>query len=139
MFNKEHVSFAGMEEFIIRGGRDKYPKLKQAFSNIKQIGVIGWGSQAPAQAQNLRDSIKEAGMNIPVVIGLRPDSPSWNEAEAVGFTKKDGTLGEVFDVVAKSDLVVLLISDAAQVCSHRSWIKTETGKQGSLMIKKQLC
>jgi ketol-acid reductoisomerase len=32
----------------------------------------------------------------------------------LGFTEKDGTLGETFDVVAKSDLVVLLISDAAQ-------------------------
>lgn len=27
----------------------------------------------------------------------------------------DGTLGEVFDVISKSDMVVLLISDAAQV------------------------
>mmetsp|Transcript_34561 Transcript_34561/g.87391 ORF Transcript_34561/g.87391 Transcript_34561/m.87391 type:complete len:555 (-) Transcript_34561:523-2187(-) len=114
VFNKELVKFANMEEYIIRGGRDKFPKLKEAFSNIKQVGVIGWGSQAPAQAQNLRDSIKEAGLNIPVAIGLRPDSPSWAEAEAVGFSKQDGTLGEVFDVVSKSDLVILLISDAAQ-------------------------
>ncbi len=108
------MSFAGKEEYIIRGGRDKFPRLKDAFSTIKKIGVIGWGSQAPAQAQNLRDSIKEAGLDTKVAIGLRPDSPSWGEAEAVGFSKKDGTLGEVFDVVAESDLVILLISDAAQ-------------------------
>lgn len=31
-----------------------------------------------------------------------------------GFTEKSGTLGETFDVVAQSDLVILLISDAAQ-------------------------
>jgi len=31
-----------------------------------------------------------------------------------GFSEKDGTLGETFEVVAKSDLVILLISDAAQ-------------------------
>ena len=43
------------------------------------------------------------------------NSPSVAEAEAVGFTKAKGTLGEVLDVVAQSDLVVLLISDAAQV------------------------
>ena len=115
MFEKELVSFANHDEYIIRGGRDKYPKLKDAFAGIKQVGVIGWGSQAPAQAQNLRDSIKEAGLNTKVTIGLRPDSPSWAEAEAVGFSKKEGTLGEVFDVVAGSDLVILLISDAAQV------------------------
>lgn len=97
-----------------RGGRDKYSKLPEAFKGIKQIGVIGWGSQAPAQAQNLKDSLAEAGMDTKVVIGLRSDSPSCAEARAVGFTEADGTLGEVFDVISKSDMVVLLISDAAQ-------------------------
>lgn len=33
----------------------------------------------------------------------------------MGFNEADGTLGEVFDVISKSDMVVLLISDAAQV------------------------
>ena len=54
-------------------------------------------------------------MPLQVVIGLRPDSPSCEEARAVGFTEADGTLGEVFDVISKSDMVILLISDAAQV------------------------
>lgn len=49
-----------------------------------------------------------------MVIGLRPDSPSCEEARAVGFSEADGTLGEVFDVISSSDMVVLLISDAAQ-------------------------
>ena len=31
-----------------------------------QVGVIGWGSQAPAQAQNLRDSFAAAGMDTKV-------------------------------------------------------------------------
>lgn len=48
------------------GGRDKYALLPEAFKGIKQIGVIGWGSQAPAQAQNLRDSLVEAGMDTKV-------------------------------------------------------------------------
>jgi hypothetical protein len=118
VFKKELVKFANTEEYIVRGGRDKFPLLKTAFSGIKQIGVIGWGSQAPAQAQNLKDSIQEAGLDCKVAIGLRSDSPSWGEAEAVGFSKKDGTLGEVLDVVSASDFVILLISDAAQVCSY---------------------
>jgi ketol-acid reductoisomerase len=88
--------------------------LPEAFKGIKQVGVIGWGSQAPAQAQNLRDSFAAAGMDTKVVIGLRPDSPSCAEARAVGFTEETGTLGEVFDVISKSDMVILLISDAAQ-------------------------
>lgn len=99
---------------MCRGGRDKFSLLPEAFKGIKQVGVIGWGSQAPAQAQNLRDSFTEAGMDTKVVIGLRPDSPSNEEARQVGFTESDGTLGEVFDVISKSDMVILLISDAAQ-------------------------
>ena len=70
--------------------------------------------QAPAQAQNLRDSLAEAGMDTKVVIGLRPDSSSNELARQVGFNEADGTLGEVFDVISKSDLVICLISDAAQ-------------------------
>ena len=38
-----------------------------------------------------------------------------DEARACGFSEADGTLGEVFDVIAKSDFTILLISDAAQV------------------------
>lgn len=114
-FQKELVKFASTEEYIVRGGRDKFKGLPSAFAGIKKIGVLGWGSQAPAQAQNLRDSIAEAGLDIKVTIGLRKTSPSWAEAEAVGFKEADGGLGEVFDVVSASDMVILLISDAAQV------------------------
>ena len=114
-FKKEHVRFAETEEYIIRGGRDKFPGVKQAFAGVKKIGVIGWGSQAPAQAQNLKDTFKDAGIDTKVAIGLRSDSPSWKEAEACGFSKAAGTLGEVFDVIKDSDMVILLISDAAQV------------------------
>jgi ketol-acid reductoisomerase len=115
VFAKELVEFAGKEEYIVRGGRDKFDKLPAAFSGFKQIGVIGWGSQAPAQAQNLKDSLEAAGItDCKVSIGLRQTSPSWAEAEAVGFSKANGTLGDVYDIVASSDMVVLLISDAAQ-------------------------
>lgn len=83
-------------------------------AGIKQVGVLGWGSQAPAQAQNLRDSFKEANLDIKVKIGLRSGSKSAAEAKECGFTEEAGTLGEVLDVVSESDLVILLISDAAQ-------------------------
>jgi hypothetical protein len=32
-------------QFIVRGGRDLFHLLPDAFKGIKQIGVIGWGSQ----------------------------------------------------------------------------------------------
>lgn len=114
---------AGTEEYIVRGGRDKFDKLPEAFKNIKKVGVIGWGSQAPAQACNLRDSIAEAGLDIPVKIGLREGSASCEDARKLGFTEEDGTLGGVLDTVAESDLVMLLISDAAQASLYPDLLK----------------
>jgi len=104
----------GSAETIVRGGRDLFPLLPKAFDGIKNIGVIGWGSQAPAQAQNLKDSLAEVGSDIKVTIGLREGSSSMDEAKEVGFSEEDGTLGEMYDVIKQSDLVMLLISDAAQ-------------------------
>lgn len=51
VWEKQEKVFAGNPEFIWQGGRDKLEKLPQAFEGIKQIGVIGWGSQAPAQVR----------------------------------------------------------------------------------------
>lgn len=39
VFQKEKVSFAESEEFIYRGGRDKFSLLPGAFKGIKQIGT----------------------------------------------------------------------------------------------------
>jgi hypothetical protein len=48
-------------------------------------------------------------------IGLRKGSRSFAEARAAGFSEENGTLGDIWDTVSSSDLVLLLISDAAQV------------------------
>jgi ketol-acid reductoisomerase len=40
----------------------------------------------------------------------------------VGFTAKEGTLGEQNDVIKESDLVMLLISDAAQANHYKKEI-----------------
>lgn len=122
IFNKEKVIMSGKEEYIVRGGRDLFPLLPEAFKGIKTIGVIGWGSQGPAQAQNLKDSLTEAGSDIKVKIGLRKGSKSAKDAEACGFTTEAGTLGDVLEVIGESDLVVLLISDAAQADNYDSLI-----------------
>lgn len=62
---------AGTTEYVVKGGTHLYPKCGEVFKaqGIKKIGVIGWGSQAPAQAQNLADTIEGSG--IKVTIGLR--------------------------------------------------------------------
>ncbi|XP_038888114.1 ketol-acid reductoisomerase, chloroplastic [Benincasa hispida] len=118
VFKKEKVNLAGHDEYIVRGGRDLFPLLPEAFKGIKKIGVIGWGSQAPAQAQNLRDSLAEAKSDIVVKIGLRKGSRSFAEARAVGFSEENGTLGDIYETISESDLVMLLISDSAQADNY---------------------
>lgn len=113
VFAKETLQLPnGNTEFVVRGGRDLFPLLPKAFAGIRQIGVIGWGSQGPAQAQNLRDSLQ--GTAIRVKVGLQQGSQSAAAAREAGFSEQNGTLGEMFEVIKESDLVLLLISDAAQ-------------------------
>src|SRR5262245_31156689 len=112
VFKIDTVKMADRTEQIVKGGRHLFPLLPKAFAGVKQIGVIGWGSQGPAQAQNLRDSLE--GTGIKVKVGLRANSESIAEARKAGFDEKSGTLGEMFTVVKESDIVLLLIADSAQ-------------------------
>lgn len=118
VFTKEKVNLAGHEEYIVRGGRNLFKLLPDAFKGIKQIGVIGWGSQGPAQAQNLKDSLGEVKSDIVVKVGLRKGSRSFAEARAAGFTEENGTLGDIWETISSSDLVMLLISDSAQADNY---------------------
>ncbi len=112
VFQVDSFRIGGREEQVVKGGRHLFPLLPKAFEGVRQVGVIGWGSQGPAQAQNLRDSLE--GTGIKVKVGLRPGSSSMAEASKAGFTESGGTLGEMYAVIRESDLVLLLISDAAQ-------------------------
>jgi ketol-acid reductoisomerase len=112
VFPVEKITLGGTEEWIVRGGRHLFPLLPKAFDGIRQVGVIGWSSQGPAQAQNLRESL--AGSPTRVKVGLRAGSSSIAAAEKAGFTKANGTLGEMYEVIGESDLVLLLIADGAQ-------------------------
>lgn len=109
----KEVDIAGTKETVMYGGDRKFELLKDALAGVKQISVIGWSSQGPAQAQNLRDSIKSAGLDIKVVVGLREGSPSWEKVEAAGFKAEDGTLTTVEEAIKNADMSLLLIADAA--------------------------
>ena len=116
IFDAEKIDVNGETETILRGGRDLFDRIPKAFEGVEQIGVIGWGSQGPAQAQNLRDSLE--GMDIKVKVGLRAGSASMDSARKAGFSEENGTLGELLEVVAESDLVLLLIADSAQAALY---------------------
>ena len=110
------IELNGTNERVLAGGRHLFGLLPQAFAGIRRIGVIGWGPQGRAQALNLRDSL--AGTEITVTVGLRAGSASFDHARAEKFSEDDGTLGEMFEVIASSDLVILLIADAALAELH---------------------
>jgi len=97
IFSIDTVKMSDRSEQIVKGGRHLFPLLSKAFAGVKQIGVIGWGSQGPAQAQNLRDSL--VGTGIKVKVGLRAGSSSMAEARKADFTEENGTLGEMFAVI----------------------------------------
>jgi len=109
----EPLVLNGVEEKVVKGGRHLFPKLKEAFKDVKQIGVIGYSSQGPAQALNLNDSIKAAGADTKVVVGLRPGSKTADTVKADGLE-----VGEVYEVINSSDMVLLLISDGAQATEY---------------------
>src|ERR1700733_14619472 len=104
VFDKENIAVADRREAIVRGGRHLFDRLSDAFAGVRQVGVIGWGPQGSAQAQNLRDSLGDA---VRVAVGLRAGSASFEAARAAGFSEQDGTLGEMFEVIADSDMVLL--------------------------------
>ena len=116
VFQTETLTVPGGTETVLRGGRHLFPLLPQAFHGVRRIGVLGWGPQGRAQAKNLRDSL--ADTDITVSVGLRPGSASREDARAHGFTEESGTLGDWLAVAAESDMVVLLIADAALAAQH---------------------
>ena len=66
----------------------------------KTVAVVGYGSQGHAHAQNL----KESGVNV--VVGLRPGSPRWEQAEKDGLKVTDTA-----SAAAAADMVMMLTPD----------------------------
>jgi ketol-acid reductoisomerase len=66
----------------------------------KTVAIIGFGSQGHAHAQNLKDS------GVKVVVGLREDSPSVQQAKDAGLE-----VLSVADAASQGDIVMLLVPD----------------------------
>ena len=77
----------------------------------KTIGIVGYGSQGHAHAQNLRDS----GCNV--IIGLYKGGKSWPVAEADGFQ-----VYTVAELTKKADIIMILINDEKQADLYRTEI-----------------
>ena len=77
----------------------------------KTIGIIGYGSQGHAQAQNLRDS------GCQVDVGELEETEPWRSAEAAGL--KVATADEV---AAAADIIVMLVPDTLHPQVYRQSI-----------------
>ncbi|MGA2940110.1 MAG: ketol-acid reductoisomerase [Syntrophobacteraceae bacterium] len=92
------------------------------FLRGKRIGIIGYGSQGHAQAQNLRDS------GLQVTVADLPGSPNYEKAIEDGFTP---VLAR--EAADKSDIIQILTEDHAQAALYRKDI-TPAMKAGRTLL-----
>ncbi len=69
----------------------------------KTVGIVGFGSQGHAHAQNLRDS------GCKVIVAAVPGRESWKNAEAAGFRVTTAD-----EVAKEADVIMLLVPDTLQ-------------------------
>ncbi len=103
------LNFGGTEEKVITRGEEGFT-LEGALStlNRKTISVIGYGSQGPAQAQNLKDQLK--GQEVSVIVGQR-EGGTYNDALADGWVPGE-TLFSPEEAAKRGNIIALLVSDA---------------------------
>ena len=89
----------------------------------KTIGIVGFGSQGHAHAQNLRDAGCE------VIVGALPSGRSWKAAKKARFE-----VATAADVAKKANVVVMLAPDTAQPRIYRESIEREMTRGKTLMF-----
>ena len=99
-FGNEMESVTTREEFSL-------DRAREVLKN-EVVAVLGYGVQGPAQAMNLRDN------GFKVLVGQRPNSPSWDKAVADGFVPGE-TLFDLETACERATFLCYLLSDAAQI------------------------
>ena len=89
----------------------------------KTVAILGYGSQGHAHALNLKDS------GVKVVVGLRPDSSSRDDAEGEGLEVMD-----VADAASAGDIVMILLPDEKQAQIWREEISDGIADGNLLMF-----
>ena len=89
----------------------------------KVIGIVGFGSQGHAHAQNLRDS------GCKVIIAEAKGTEGWKSAKAVGF---DLMLAD--EMAKKADIIVMLAPDTLQQKIYHRSIEKGLVKGNTLMF-----
>jgi ketol-acid reductoisomerase len=89
----------------------------------KTIGIIGFGSQGHAHAQNLRDS------ECQVVVAELPGTEVWAAAKKAGFK-----VATTVEVAKEADIIVMLAPDTLQPKIYHESVEREMGQGKTLMF-----
>jgi len=89
----------------------------------KVIGVIGYGSQGHAQAQNLRES------GCQVIVAEAKGSEGWNDAKEAGFEVLTAT-----EVAQRADMIIMLAPDTLQRAIYYGEVEKELAPGNTLMF-----
>ncbi|MBN2186691.1 MAG: ketol-acid reductoisomerase [Dehalococcoidia bacterium] len=89
----------------------------------KTIGVIGYGSQGHAHAQNLRDS------GCQVIVAEAPNSEGWKAAQSANFR-----VASAAEVAKDANIIVMLVSDNLHREIYYGSVEKELSKGKTLMF-----
>jgi ketol-acid reductoisomerase len=96
----------GVRETVLE--RADYPpeKVRETLRQ-ENLAVLGYGTQGKAQSLNLRDQ------GFPVILGLRPEGPSYSHAISDGW-QPSVNLFSIPEATTKGTILFYLLSDAGQ-------------------------
>jgi len=89
----------------------------------KTVGIMGYGSQGHAHAQNLRDS------GCKVIVAEAEGTPGWKAAEEAGFEVKSAA-----ETAKQADIIVMLVPDTLQRKIYYESVEKEMTKGKMLMF-----
>jgi len=89
----------------------------------KRIGIIGYGSQGHAHANNLKDS------GCAVLVAEAPGTEAWQNAEKAGFQ-----VATADKVAQEADIMIMLVPDNLHQLVYRESIEKSMGPGKTLMF-----
>jgi len=89
----------------------------------KTVGIIGYGSQGHAQAQNLRDS------GVKVIVSDLPPTPNYKLAVEHGFKPLSAA-----DLAKQADIIQILVPDEFQAALYEKEIKPQLKAGKAIMF-----
>ncbi|MCF8119389.1 MAG: ketol-acid reductoisomerase [Deltaproteobacteria bacterium] len=103
------IDFGGIVEDVVTSEEFTLAKMRKILAR-ETVAVLGYGVQGPGQALNMRDN------GIPVIVGQRQNSKSWDRAVRDGFVPGE-TLFPLEEAARRGTMILFLVSDAGQMAT----------------------